>query len=404
MTDYTDTDFNQRDLWLTRMYYLILLGGGGFIFPFLNLFYVRQGLTGVQVGWVIALNSIMALIAAPLWTEWSVNSSKPRGVLALGIITSGLGFIWLSYQQTLVMIAAVSILRGLTHAGIFPLSDAMALRVTGATRSGFGSVRVFGSAGWAVIVLIGGYLIERAGIPYAFACAAIAYTASALLLRTIRSPRKSATMLSQSTLRKPGGFGTVTATILKTPALTGLVITLVVVGIGNVGVLNFENVFLDQLGAPESLIGVASMLSAVVEVPGMFWADRLVRRQGPGRILVTGLLLTGITRGMVVAFPGIPAILAQRALGGIAFSFYTVALIQYISRYTPAESTGTVLAVMTVTLSSIIGIAGAPVSGWLFDMVGAYWLYAIAVVGYLVGCLALTAASTRQSVLEKQVN
>ncbi|HEX2980908.1 MAG TPA: MFS transporter [Anaerolineaceae bacterium] len=399
MAEYIDTDFNHRDLWLTRLYYLILLGGGGFIFPFINLFYVRQGLTGTQVGLVVALNSLSALIAAPLWTEWSSKSSNPRAVLSLGLITSGLSFIWLSYQQTLIMIAIVSIIRGLTHAGLFPLSDAMALKVTGATRSGFGSVRVFGSGGWAVIVLLGGYLIEKQGVSAAFSSAAFTYVASALLLTLIHFPRH---VQLNRPVANQGGLHAVTVAIRKTPALAGLVITLVVVGLGNIGVVNFENVYLDELGASESLIGVASMLSAVVEVPGMFWADRLVRKQGPDRILVLGLLLTGATRVLVIVFPGLPAILAQKALGGIAFSFYTVALIQYISRYSPADCTGTILAVMTVTLASLIGIVGAPLSGWLFDLIGAYWLYSIALLGYLIGCLSLKVANARQEALATQ--
>jgi hypothetical protein len=37
------------DLWLTRWYYFIALGGTGFIAPFLNLFYVRVDCTRLRL-------------------------------------------------------------------------------------------------------------------------------------------------------------------------------------------------------------------------------------------------------------------------------------------------------------------------------------------------------------------
>ena len=85
----------QRDLWLTRLYYLIPLGGAGFLSPFLNLFYARQGLTGFEIGWVSALASLVALVAAPLWTSQSENSRHPRRMLQVSLFLIGLGYLWL---------------------------------------------------------------------------------------------------------------------------------------------------------------------------------------------------------------------------------------------------------------------------------------------------------------------
>ena len=39
-----------RAVWQLRLYYLLFFGGLGFLFPFLNLFYRRQGLTGTDIG------------------------------------------------------------------------------------------------------------------------------------------------------------------------------------------------------------------------------------------------------------------------------------------------------------------------------------------------------------------
>ena len=39
----------RRDLWMARWVYFTFMGGWGFLFPFLNLYYVSLGLRGTQV-------------------------------------------------------------------------------------------------------------------------------------------------------------------------------------------------------------------------------------------------------------------------------------------------------------------------------------------------------------------
>jgi hypothetical protein len=60
-----------------------------------------------------------------------------------------------------------------------------------------------------------------------------------------------------------------------------------------------------------------------------------------------------------------------------------------ISSRTNANETGTVLAIYTVTLSGLVTVLAAPVSGAIFDAIGARWLYALAATGYAMGLLSL---------------
>jgi MFS family permease len=48
-----------------------------------------------------------------------------------------------------------------------------------------------------------------------------------------------------------------------------------------------------------------------------------------------------------------------------------------------------VLALYTVTLSGIVSMLAAPISGALFDAFGARPLYALAMVGYAIGAVIL---------------
>jgi MFS family permease len=379
------SESRRRDLWLARLYYFTAMGGTGFIAPYLNLFFVRVGLSGTDIGLVAAVGSVAALVAAPVWASRSRTWRHPRAMLQLALTLVALSYLWLNAQRLFWGIALVMALRALVGSGISPLSDSLALAVTGANKTGFGSVRIWASLGWIFSVLVSGWLIERTGFVAAFIGQCLIIITGVFVL----FPMGTQYWQDGSTGKKTTDLRVVIRDLLTNRPMVGLGLMLAVIGIGNSGVGQFETVYLSQLGAQDSLLGVAGMLSAVVEVPCMLWADRLSRRHGPHRLLLAAMWMTALLRGMVLVFPSVLTIMAERALGGISFSFYAVSLVNFIGEQTAPDQTGTALALCNVTLVSLIGVIGSPLAGTAFDAVGARWLYAIAAVGYLIGWLCL---------------
>jgi PPP family 3-phenylpropionic acid transporter len=387
--DPPDSALRRRDLKFTRLYYFVSYGGVGFISPFLNIFYVRLGLSGTQIGWNAAVAGLITLVAAPVWASRSERWLNPRTMLQIALLLAALGYFLLIWQSVFWGIVAVTVFRSLVGAGLSPLSDGLALAVTRANRTGFGSVRVWASMGWVVTVLFSGWVIQQTGLRSGLAGACIMTAVGVVVVLGIRPQNFS----SQSTEgQKTTPLRTLIRGLLRNPGMVGLALMLITVGSANNGVAQFETVYLDTLGAKESVIGVAGMLSAVVEIPCMLLADRLISRKGAYHLLLIAMLMSATLRGLVFLVPAVLTILVERAIGGVAFSFYTVALIRFIGQQTYPQETRTVLALYTVTLASLIGIVAPPFAGAAYDRFGARWLYPIAVVGYLLGWLILQQA------------
>jgi PPP family 3-phenylpropionic acid transporter len=177
--------------------------------------------------------------------------------------------------------------------------------------------------------------------------------------------------------------------IARDRTLLGYALAAISMGFFNYGVLQFENVFLSQLGASKQLISFAGILSAVVELPFMIYADRYVRRVGAHRVMLFAISILILQRSAVLFFPAIATIMIVRFLGGVSFSFITIASVFLISSRTDPNETGTVLAIYTITLAGLVSVLAAPLSGMIFDAIGARWLYAISVLGYGIGFLSL---------------
>lgn len=390
--------FSLRNMWTMRSYYFLWLGGLGFFWPFFNLFCARQGLNGTEIGWVASIAALMALIFSPIWTDLAVKSGRGKLVLQVSLVLSAILAMVLGQQTTFLWILLVNAIRSMTFAAISPLSDSLAVSVAESHQSGFGSVRVWASVGWCPIVLIAGWLIENYGIHISFIGTAVTMTMAAIALVFVKHnwldhkrPASSTTHSVISTIKQ----------LLHNREAVGLALLLVAIGLGNSGVLQFEIIYMDKLGASLFWIGVAGMIGAVVELPVMPWTDRLLRGKVSARFLLLISMASYILlRLMMFFFPSAAMIIITRVLGGVSFSFYTIAGIRFMSDLLPDPQRGTVIALYTVTLVNVINIIATPLTGMMYDRFGAPWMYILAAIGYAVGWLCLyTSRQTSSSPL-----
>ena len=375
-----------RDLFFARAYYFAYLGGWGFILPFINLFYVSLGLSGTQIGTIGSVSSTVGLIVSPIIVTEIKKRPQARGILQASLMLGAIVYFLLGQQTSFLPIILIIFLQALVGAGITPASDAMAVHVSAEAGKGYGSVRVWASVGWIITVLSSGWLIERKGFQAGFLGVSLMWLLAASLTLLIQSRYFISPNFAE---KHKSNLRTALKHITSDRTLIGYAIAVIFMGFLNNGVLQFENVFLSELGASKQLISIAGILSAIVEIPFMMIADRYVRRIGAHRVLLFAVAMTLLQRATVLLFPSIATIMIVRFIGGIAFSCLTIASVFLISSRTPPNETGTVLAIYTVTLSGLVSVLAAPISGVIFDAIGARWLYALAVAGYATGLLSL---------------
>ena len=56
------------------------------------------------------------------------------------------------------------------------------------------------------------------------------------------------------------------------------------------GMLSFLGVTIKKMGGTDSLVGLAGTVAAIVEIPGMFFSDRILRRLGSVRLMGIGIV------------------------------------------------------------------------------------------------------------------
>ena len=379
----------KRNLWSIRAYYFLTIGAGGFVFPFITLFYRQQGLSGVEIGWLGTIQAATGLLAAPIWGRWSDQLNKPRQLLQMALIGTAVFHLILGQQEQFWTIALLVAATSLIMAGWMPLSDNLAVDVAeGVPGTGFGSIRLWGSLGWTMVTAVAGRLIEAFTLGIIFIGYAVGMVWGALILffvpnPTVNQPDPTAVPETAVNLRQALHI------ITQSKRLIGLAAGYGITWLLSGAIFSFEPIYMDELGATTSVIGIANALNAAIELPAMLWADKLVKQYTPGRLLRWALLLQIIRMIAVLIVPSVPTLVMMRLVLGIQYSFFSVGFIAYINAYSPKTYRTTMLALYGITLRNLMMMVGSPLTGMVFDEAGAYWLYAIGLVGTGLGWLIL---------------
>ncbi len=229
-------------------------------------------------------------------------------------------------------------------------------------------------------------MIEKYGIRSAFwGYAGFVFLTIIVLNYTRPSQNKSQDAVPKQTIP----YRDLVRDLMKDPALVGLGLALSVLWFVRVGLYQFQAIYMVDLGAGESLIGLVATIAGVTELPSMLWADHLVNRYGSHRVMKIAFLVFALNAGAIVVLPEIPMFLVAGALSGLAFRLFNVALVVFIDERAPLGQTATVLALFTSTLRGLVQILAAPLSGLAYDSFGAYWLYVITMAGSLLGWFIL---------------
>ncbi len=180
----------RRPISIIRLFFFLWFSGGAFFQPYLPIFYRNQGLSGLQIGMLSSIGFAVAILAAPQWGRWNDRASAPQRILQFAILMNVATMLILSRQTAFLPMVIVIVLNSLFAPASEPAAASLALRATRGTGSSFGSVRVWGSLGWSIMVLISGWWIQRSTIQTGFAGFAVFMLAALSILFLFRSGRK----------------------------------------------------------------------------------------------------------------------------------------------------------------------------------------------------------------------
>jgi MFS family permease len=324
--------------------------------PYLPVYYQSLGLSFDAIGLLAAIAALTALFAAPTWGVISDRLRSPV-VLPIACLGAALSGALLGLAVDPVVVALAAVLYWFWFAGVGPLLDARALEVVGDDHYHYSRLRVWGSISFIASTLAVGALIEQQGLRSLFVVLVASVLLTGVVCWRLGAPAAGVALPRLSGL----------SAVLRNRLISRFIAVALLTWSASTALNGFLSIYMIEIGTPETVIGAAWALGAVVEIPLMIFFPRLAHRFGLEPLIVAGagfLLLRAIAL-IIVRDPLLVA--GTMMLHGAGFALLLVGGVTYVARHAPRGAAATaqgLLSGITFGLSQAVGpLVGGALAG-----------------------------------------
>jgi PPP family 3-phenylpropionic acid transporter len=369
------------------LFFLYYAGIGQFL-AFLNVYYNNIGLSGTQIGLLGTISTAIAVISATLWGMLSDRLGKPRWLFATAFTGTILGTLALSTAQPFGWILMAVCLLSLFNNTLAPLIDSTALVLLGEQRQRYGTYRVWGSIGYILTSTAAGFIYEQTGLHAMF----LGFVVLMLLGLWV------SLYLPDQNVHLRGSAWSGIGQMIRKPQWLIFAGSAFFIWLASNGMLSFLGVTIKKMGGTNSLVGLAGTVAAIVEIPGMFFSDRILRRLGSKRLMGIGIVGYMLRMFFYAIMPAPGWALVIATMNSITYMPFWIGAVAYASDRAPENMKATSQGLL-YSITSLASVVGGLGSGWLFDRAGPSGLFAVLGVSCLV---ALALFSIGQIVFERK--
>lgn len=363
-----------KKIWPLSFYFLYYAAISSFI-PFIVLFYQQLNFTGAQIGLLTGIPPLITLIGAPFLAGIADAKGRHRLIMSLGIVIAVVATFIEQWMTGFFVIFILVLVVNFFFSPVGSLADSATIAMLGDERSMYGRVRLGGTVGWGVMAPIAGVLIDNHGLKIAF------WSFSILMLINLLVAQKVVHDTTEHTKEQTHDI----RFFLTSRRWITFLLSAFLGGLGTLTVTTYLFPHMAEMGASESLMGVAAFIATVTELPIFFFGNRLVKRFTSYGLFLAALAMMGV-RSLLFAWVNAPfAILIVQAMGGTVFPAMWLAGVAYADEHAPAGLKSTaqgLLGSMTFGFGSAIG---GFIGGLLLESIGGRGLFLIFGIIILAG-------------------
>lgn len=375
-----------KKIWPFLFYFTFFAAASG-LFPFTALYYQSIGLSGTQIGLLTGLTPLITLIGAPLWTGIADATHRHRVVLSFTILVTIVSVLIIPTLRTFALLFPWVLTYAFISAPIPSLGDSATMSMLGDQRHMYGRIRLGGTIGWGVMASIAGLLIERNGIVWAYWIYAAGMALTFLVSQRLVFDR----------VEKQESFWGGIGALLSNRRLVLFLSMAFICGVGMASINTYQFVYMAEIGASKSLMGLSLTISTLSELPVMFFGDRLLKRFKAHGLLVLGMAAIGVRALLYSAFNFPIAILLIQLIHGFTFPAIWIAGVSYAHENAPSGLKATAQGLFGAMMMGIGAGVGSFLGGLLFEGIGGRGMYLVFGALVLVGVVFFMLVERYQS-------
>ncbi len=366
--------------WRLSSFYFFYFAFVGAFSPYWSLYLKELEFSAFQIGVLMSLLQVARIFAPNAWGWLADHTGRRVAVVQLAALLSLISYLGVFMGDSFAWLFVVMLAVSLFWSASLPLVEAITLGHLGEGAAGYGRIRLWGSVGFIIAVVVLGYVLDIASVR-ALLWVVLGLKFGVLLFtRHIPEPRFVPHHTDDQSVwvivRRPEVASFLTACFLMAAA-HGVYYT-------------FYSIYLVDHGYSKSSVGWLWALGVICEVLVFLWMPRLTARFSLQQILLGSFVLAGL-RFLVIGW-GVEwlwvMVLAQ-TLHAASFGSYHAAAVALTHHYFRGRHQAKGQGLYTSISFGLGGTLGGIVSGYTWDVWGAGWSFTLSGVCALAGFLLL---------------
>src|SRR6476469_4141747 len=372
------------------LFWFVYFGSLGIFFPYFSL-YLREnaGLTGTEVGLILAISPLVGMVAQPFWGQLADRTGKRGRLLALLTLATAAGYyvVWIASGFWAIVIATAAL--ALVGTAVFPMMMSVSLALLrDEGQHAFGRVRVWGTIGYFVLVLIFPSLLSMVRVPGEINLAKISQPALGLMFPFTATLVFIAGLIAFF-LPKAGVVALRAARddwrelVHNRVFIRFLVFALLANFLMN-GPMWLFPLFVRSRGGDVATIRNMWIIMLLFEIPLVLSTGSGLKRLGARGLLAVGLVVGGLRWFLSALSSDGALLLAVQALHGVTVVGLNLGSPLYLDVVAPETLRSTAQSILSMVAAGIAAIASNASAGWLLDHGGVNLLYFLCGAGAII--------------------
>jgi len=347
--------------WRLSFFYLFYFASIGIMVPFWSLYLKSINFSALEIGQLSAVLMGTKIIAPYVWAWISDHTGYRMRIVRVASVLSLLCFLGVFFGQQFWWLVAVTFLFSFFWNANLPQFEATTLTHLGEDTHRYSMIRLWGSVGFVIAVLLIGSWLETVGagrVPIL-----MSYMLLAIAVMSFLTPEVKKHVASHEHIS--------IRSVLRQPVVMALFAVCFLLQASHGPYYAFYTIYLEDNGYSRSLIGFLWALGVLAEILVFLVMHKWLPRFGVRKLMMVALTLSALRWVVMGSFVQhhFVMILIQ-LLHAASFGVYHSVSIHMIHKYFPGKLQGRGQALYSSLSFGAGGAAGALYSGYVWDSIG----------------------------------
>jgi PPP family 3-phenylpropionic acid transporter len=364
--------------WRLSSFYFFYFALLGALVPYWGLFLQNRGFDAVAIGQLMAILMATKIVAPNIWGWLGDHLGRRMGIVRFASLASLLVFTGMYLAQGFWPIALVMTAYSFFWNASLPQFEAVTFNYLQDRVARYARIRLWGSVGFIVTVVLLGALVDRQGTEILLPALTLIFVGIWLGSLTVADPAVGPHPHDQVSLSK----------VMRRPAILAFFLAVFLMQMSHGPYYAFYSIYLEGHGYSKTLIGELWALGVLAEVGLFIVMHRLLERWGARRVLVVSLLLATVRWLLIGIYPdSLTVLLFAQLLHAATFGTFHASAIHLVHHYFPGRLQGRGQALYSSLSFGAGGALGSLGSGFAWEGLGPTTTFALASAVALIGAI-----------------